>query len=506
MLGNQNVLIIDDQIAIQKLLTSWISRLGHSCKTTGTLHEARHLLKYGDFRIVFLDIYLPDGNGIDFIADILDRKIPPVIIVITASAELGNVHKALMKGAWNYLVKPFSMVDVNNVLQRALNVAFIERVYESKIDIEHKIVGSSKNIIQSVRTMFQAAENDAPVLITGASGTGKEMFANEIHRLSRRSANPFVVVDCAILPENLVESILFGHVKGAFTGAYSERTGLVRQADRGTLFLDEIGELPLEMQKKFLRVIQEKSVMPIGGKDHIGVDFRLVCATNRDIRNMVIAGTFREDLFYRINVFPVKLSPLNERQEDIRILAEFFIAQICKQHSLEVRVCSSEFIVAIELYNWPGNVRELKNVFEKIILTSKEKVIYPDHLPENIREYIIQQNILNNLSNTLIPSLPAYSKYPKNDDTNNIEHELHSEIKPNKDYEADLNLAKNITMPIIKSVREKAISEAEQNYLKELIRFTNGNTAEAIKISGLAKSQFYRLLKKYNITKLFNIS
>lgn len=498
MLNNQNILIIDDQIEIQKLLTSWISRLGHSCKTTGTLHEAIHLLKHGDFRIVFLDIYLPDGNGIDFIADILDRKNPPVIIVITASTELGNVQKALMKGAWNYLAKPFSMTDVNRVLERALNVALLERGYDAKIDIDHKIVGSSKNIIQSVRNMFQAAQNDAPVFITGASGTGKEMFANEIHRHSRRSINPFVVVDCAILPENLVESILFGHVKGAFTGACSERIGLVRQADRGTLFLDEIGELPLEMQKKFLRVIQEKSVMPIGGKEHIAVDFRLVCATNRDIKKMVIAGTFREDLFHRINVFSIKLSSLSERQGDIRILAKFFIEQICNHHSLELRVCSLEFLDAIEIYHWSGNVRELKNVLEKIILTSKETVIYPDHLPEDIREYIIEQNILKNSAN-----LTAYTKI---DNTNSMNHKLYSGTKPTKDDLADLNVAENTLMPTIKSVRERAISEAEENYLKELIKSTNGNINEAIKISGLAKSQFYRLLKKYNITKLFTIS
>lgn len=473
-----NILIVDDEISIQKLLTIEISKKGHVCKSAGSISEAAEILGHAAFEVVFLDIYLPDGNGIDFLSTILEQRVPPVVIMITGSIHVNTVEKALMNGAWDYLKKPLALSNLNQLLDRALIVSErnqLQEFCENRVDT---IIGSSKPIIKSVNNILQAAQSDVNVLITGPSGTGKELFAHELHKHSRRSAKPFVVVDCAVLPETLIESILFGHLKGSFTGAVSERVGLIQQAESGTLFLDEVGELPMEIQKKFLRVLQERVVRPLGAKLHSPVDFRLVCATNRNLEKMVQGAAFRTDLFHRINVFPIHLPPIHKRQGDLELLTVFFIELLCGQHHCKVRKCSKEFIQAIQIYNWPGNVRELKNVLEKIILTTSETVLYPDHLPRSIRAYIIKQGI-----DSACPEREL--------------HNTHGELSSRGGY----SFEKNGSMPTIKTVRQDAMEHVEQRYLKALMHSTQGNIAEATSVSGLAKSQLYRLLRKYKISR-----
>lgn len=471
-----NILIVDDEILIQKLFKRKFLKNGHVCKSAATMGEAMEMMAHDSFDIVFLDKNLPDGNGIDFIPALLTQDIPPLVIMITGSSDLDSVEKAIKEGAWDYMQKPISLSDLDKLVFRAVALSAEHQREKLPKNRADTIIGSSKSIIKAVNNLLQAAQSDVTVMLTGSSGTGKELFAHELHKQSGRSDQPFVVVDCTTLSETLIESLLFGYFKGAFTSAFADRVGLIQQADKGTLFLDEIGELSAESQKKFLRVIQERTIRPMGGRDYIPIDFRLVCATNRNLETMMKERTFRTDLFHRINVFPIDLPSIHDRQEDVIQLALFLSNQICRLRHLDIKKFDEGFRDAIQTYNWPGNVRELKNVLEKIILSTHDRILYTDHLPWNIRSFITQQKISMRHSNVALDDSWGGMISDK-----------------------AVGFSGMKSMPPTKEVRENIIRRTESEYLGHLMRLNKWNIPEAIQMSGLAKSQLYRLLNKYDI-------
>jgi two-component system, NtrC family, response regulator len=309
----------------------------------------------------------------------------------------------------------------------------------------------------------QAADSDASVLVTGETGTGKELFARAIHVNSSRANNNFVVVDCAALPETLVESVLFGHVKGAFTGADRDRDGLFKLADGGTLFLDEIGELSQGIQKTFLRVLQDGSFRPVGSKSELQSDFRLVAATNRDLSAMAAIGAFREDLLYRLRTIVITLPPLRERFEDIKPLAIHYMNRLCERYRLPTKGFSEEFFQAMAAYTWPGNVRDLFSTMERVLLQHRnEPVLYPMHLPDEIRIQVLKANAGGEaLTSSGVGPVAADG------------------LVPWKDY------------------RRRALDDAERSYLRELLRASKGNVVRASRLSGLSPSRLYDLFRKY---------
>ncbi|HWR03982.1 MAG TPA: sigma-54 dependent transcriptional regulator, partial [Humidesulfovibrio sp.] len=381
-----NILIIDDDAEVRETLLSLTRRMRMSGEAVGTLREGIVRLRKGGVDVAFLDVSLPDGNGLDALSEIKALPDSPEVIILTGRGDPDGAELAIQGGVWDYLLKPSPIKDTMLTLERAL------RYHEGKrgstpvaLRLE-EVVGKSQPMRACFDAVAGAAGSGASVLITGETGTGKELIARTIHANSPRAAKPFVVVDCAALTETLVESTLFGHKKGAFTGADSDRTGLVKLADGGTLFLDEVGEMPLNLQKAFLRVLQERRFRPVGGSVELESDFRLMAATNRDLNRMVEQGGFRSDLFYRIKTISISLPPLRERVEDIKPLCVFRVGQLCEQYGAPLKGFDPDVFQVLEGYDWPGNVRELFNVLERaFVAAGTERTLYAMHLPQDVR-------------------------------------------------------------------------------------------------------------------------
>ena len=390
----------------------------------------------------------------------------PEIIVITGLGDPDEAECAIRTGAWDYLEKPASFEAIKLPILRALEYRTERRNGKPPNVLKRKdIIGDSEKIAACLELLGQAAGSDANVHITGETGTGKELFAKAVHSNSARAKKNFVVVDCTALPETLVESVLFGHERGAFTGADRREEGLVKQADGGTLFLDEIGEMPFLIQKRFLRVIQEHRFRPVGGRQEIESDFRLVAATNRDLESMAREGRFREDLFFRLRALPIELPPLRELLEDIKKMAIHYMNVLCERFGIESKGTSPEFWDVVTAYRWPGNVRELIQALEKALLSAKEEpILFPKHLPTYVRIQVARNSF-----------------YKKPTGLDRSENRSSSAGPP----------------PKLKVIRKEAISEAERRYLKDLIDFSGGDNAKACRISGLSRSRFYTLLRKY---------
>jgi two-component system NtrC family response regulator len=342
-----------------------------------------------------------------------------------------------------------------------------------------KIIGSSPELNARLDLAAQCAGSDANVLISGETGTGKELFARVIHENSPACHNAFVVVDCAALPEQLVESVLFGHVKGAFTGADCKRDGLVKEADGGTLFLDEIGELPLSMQKKFLRVLQERRFKPVGSTQEIMSHFRLICATNRNLNKMVDEGLFRNDLLFRLRTFAIELPPLRACRQDIRELVLYYIDRLCQHHGVENKGFVPEFAQALAAYDWPGNVRELISTLEKAILADREApTLFPMHLPRNVRLQAIRSHI--DAKRTTSPKASP-------------------EAGPRHAEKFSIPVRFTHPPPTLKQMRDQVTEQLETIYLKQLMSQTLNDLNRISQLSGLSKPRIYALLKKYEI-------
>ena len=389
------ILIADDDDSIRFVLEKALQKEGYHTFSARNGKEAVKLLRSETVDTIFLDIFMPDVNGLELIEELQEINKTASIIVITAHGTTQTAIEAAKRHAYDYVTKPFDLQEIIPLVSRAVYAADQTKtaleedstvgdtvVPQDGEEAGTQIVGESDAMHAIYLTIGRAAISDETVLIMGESGTGKESIAKAIHQNSRRAAEAFVVVDCSAIPSDLIESALFGHVKGAYTGADTAREGKFEQADRGTIFLDEVGELPIEVQMKLLRVLQEREVEPIGSNEIRKVDVRVVAATNRRLDLAIQEGAFREDLFYRLNVVPMFLPPLRERKEDIRDLVDFFMSRYARDYGQSRGTISPEAFKLLMFYDWPGNVRELENSLKRALVLCAGQVLLPEHFPE----------------------------------------------------------------------------------------------------------------------------
>jgi len=375
-----NLLIIDDDKNILKTLNSILSK-DYLVFTADSLKSARKLISDNYIDIVILDVKLPDGNGINFIGELLNLYDNIIIIMATASNNIRDAIEALKNGAADYLIKPYNIDELKIILAKCVETGKLKRrieVLETEIDYlspHREIIGESPAIRKVFEKLSMIYDKDVSILIRGASGTGKELIARDIHFKSDRRKLPFIPVNCAAIPDTLIENELFGHKRGSYTGAYSFQRGKFELAEDGVIFLDEIGALSASAQIKLLRVLQEKTFIRIGDTREIKTGARVICATSTDLETAVKNGLFREDLYYRINIFPVFLPLLKERDNDIELLANFFVKQFNKKYNLNIAGIDNRLLEIFKNYNWPGNIRELENLIERLCLISKYNIL-----------------------------------------------------------------------------------------------------------------------------------
>jgi two-component system NtrC family response regulator len=479
-----NVLIVEHDKVICNALFELLSHMGNSAASSYTMKHGLEKIASEEFDVILLNTGLPDGNGIDVLQAFRNNNADSEIIVITESGDSKSAEQAIRNGAWDYIETKTSVENIMLSVERALQYRQDRQLPLPQPGLNReKIVGEGSGMKACIKLLAKAVMNDANVLITGETGTGKELFARAIHFNSPRADkghgqrrgyapnpradNNFAVVDCTVLPETLVESVLFGHAKGAFTGADRAQEGLIKQADHGTLFLDEIGELPLSTQKTFLRVLQERRFRPVGGKQEVGSNFRLIAATNRDLDQMVQEGTFRADLLFRLRALQIELPPLRERREDIQSLAIHHMERLCRVYSFEKKKFSPNLLDSFEHYFWPGNVRELVNTIDAMLaMADGDATLYTKHLPLHIRIKMI----CSTFSTKVIPDK--------------------SENKTNVSSTPD-------NLPRYKEYR----STSEQKYLQNLMSMTNRNISQACRISGISRSRLYELLAKHDLSE-----
>lgn len=452
------VLIVDDDKMMNDALSRAIKRSGHEVTCKMNLKEGLEEVVSDEYDVVYLDVRMPDGDGLKNLSKFSDAPSSPEIIIITGHADSSGAELAIKSGAWDYIRKPSTIKEMTLPLLRALQYRK-DKVGEKQpvaLDLEG-IVGNSPKMKECIDVVAHAANSDANTLISGETGTGKELFAWAIHNNSPRRDKNFVVVDCTVLPETLVESLLFGYEKGAFTGAYTAKEGLIKQADGGTVFLDEVGELSLSLQKRFLRVLQEHHFRPVGGKKEVQSDFRLITASNRDLDQMVKKRLFRKDLIFRLRSLHIKLPLLSERKEDLKELLAYYLGRLCENYNIATKGFSPEFYETLMAYDWPGNVREFINTLESTIAGELHAaILYPRHLPEYIRIRTKQSSI-----EAAPPSPPL----------------------------------------TLKQYREEGICSLEKEYLENLMIKTRWNIKEACQISDLSRSRLYGLMKKFQISR-----
>jgi two-component system, NtrC family, response regulator len=453
-----DILIVDDDMILARMLVDHLTTSGHRAEIANTLAEGVHKIKNTIFDVVFLDVRLPDGNGLEYLPQFKGAQSAPEVIIITGQGEADGAEKAVISGAWSYIEKPYVFRELPLHLTRALQYRQEKKkVVEIPVALKRdRIIGSSRSLNKCLDQVARTAACDVSVLITGATGTGKELFAKAIHENSARAEKNFVVVDCAALPETLIESILFGHVKGAFTSAEKQQNGLVRHAHGGTLFLDEVGELSVNIQKTFLRLLQEHEYRPVGSSRHEYSNFRLVAATNRDLGECVRSGHFRDDLLFRLQAFTIDLPPLKERLEDIRELVTYFIARLCERYGLETKGVAPDFIEALMSYDWPGNIRELYQTIEQVFTGALlGPTCFAIHLPEKFRVQQARAGFETRKNVDSLGAIPASWREYK---------EVH-----------------------------------EKHYIQKLKLVSDNNISEACRISGLSRTRLYQLLNKYRV-------
>ena len=473
-------LIISDDAELVNSVQTLLKPAGHTVSSATGIQKGWAAAAQERVQAVLLSTKLPDGDGLALLPRLKQLPQNPEVIVITRNGEPTSAEFALRNGAWDYLVLNSGPAPAAICLDQALLYREEQSTPSPALAIKReRIIGNSPRMKACLALLGQMAGSDASVLIVGETGTGKELFARAIHTNSPRArpralgeprpvSNPradknFVVVDCTALPETLVESVLFGHVKGAFTGAERDQDGLILQADGGTLFLDEVGELPLETQKAFLRVLQERCFRPVGGKSERSSDFRLIAATNRNLEEMVDQGTFRKDLLYRLRALTIELPPLRERPEDVKDLVRHHTTRLCEAYGLVPKGFSEELMEAMMVYAWPGNVRELVNTLDGMLaVAGNDSILYAKHLPMHIRVQVVCNQIAGKAFPT--PSPPPSCVVDG--------------------------------LPTYKAYRE----ESEKRYLSDLMSLSGGNISKACKQSGISRSRLYEMLAKNDLS------
>ena len=461
------VLILDDDQALASLLKKIVEREGHSVEVAYTLEEGLQKLSEESYQVLFLDVVLPDGNGLEALPRIRELADPPEVVMITGHRNPEGAKLAITSGAWDYVVKPFSLRELKLTLKRVIQYRDVLDESRSPKILDLKgIIGSSPAMKQCFGFVARAASSAANVLITGETGTGKELFAWAIHNNSDRAAGRFVVVDCAAIPETLIESVLFGHVRGAYTGAETSREGLFKQAHGGTLFLDEIGELPLSIQSKLLRALESRRFRPIGSSAENFSDFRIISATNRDLAVMSEGGLFRQDLLHRLRVLSLGLPPLRDRSDDLFQLTTWYVRRHCTLNNRPVKGFSPDFFEKLALYPWPGNVRELFNAIESALVKAQHSpTIFPQHLPKGILVEIVRKTVDDTPSTPASPAREPLDRPPGT----------------------------------LKDFRNHILNEAERQYLSRLLAYTKGNVTKAASQAGVSRTYLHQLIKKHGM-------
>ena len=458
-LPKEKILIIDDEAEMLDNCRRILNRSGYDCLLLQKSENFAQVLKEESPDLVLTDLRMPKKDGMSVLKEA--KAIDPDILVLmfTAYGTIKSALEACKLGAFDYIQKPFSAEQLRIAVNRGIKQKRLSdenRYLRSQLKEAYgfnKIIGKSASLQKVLKRVKKVSKTEANILIRGDSGTGKELTARSIHKNSERRGRPFVPVDCASLPENLLESELFGHEKGAFTGAHVTRPGIFEYANGGTLFLDEIGELNITLQSKLLRVLQERQVRRVGGMQLLNVDVRIISATNRDLKNAIGEGSFREDLFYRINVISIPLPPLKERKDDIPLLADHFLKHFNKSRKNEVQGISVEAMELMERYHWPGNVRELQNVMERAVSLMDSEFIVPEDLPEKIR---------------LVENFDAFI------------------------FSADSNF---------KKAKKDWMGLFEKRYLPDLLKRHNGNISKAALEAQVNRKTIHRLLKRHGLAE-----
>jgi DNA-binding NtrC family response regulator len=450
---NSSVVVVDDEEGMCTILKKVLSQEGALVETFTQPRLALEFIEKHGADVVVTDLKMPELSGMDILRRV--RQLIPAtnVVLITAHATVDNAIEAIREGAYDYLTKPFKLDELVFTVARAAERKRLEEKNEARTLEPTELVGNSPQI-REVRTLIaKVAPTDAPVLLRGESGTGKELAARALHRQSPRAGKPFVAINCASIPESLLESELFGYEKGAFTGAERTKMGLVEVAHGGTLFLDEIGDLPLTLQAKVLRMLQEHEIQRVGGLQPIHVDVRLIAATNRDLEEAMRNRSFRSDLYYRLNVISIELPPLREREGDLPILLEYLAAKIAKKLQRDIPVFSSEAVQALQRYPFPGNVRELENLVERLLILCDKPEITFDDLPADVRE----------------AGAPS-RKTPS-----------------------------SLTFDVSQLDYRAARDAFEEMYFRQLLEVTRGNVSEAARISGISRRHIYEKFERYGI-------
>jgi len=455
------ILIVDDEEIVIRSCQRILAAAGHAIDAADNGLDALRLVDENPYDVVVLDIMMPKMDGLQVLQQIKERHPEVEVVMVTGLSQIQTAVQAMKLGAFDYLPKPFDPDDLDHVVARALER---RRMLQQDPDLDgdagskyrfENIIGASPAMQAVFRLIAKCAPTQSTVLITGESGTGKEMIARAIHHNSLRRDHPFVTVDCNTLSEHLLESELFGHVKGSFTGAVANKRGMFEVADGGTLFLDEFGNIPLDTQAKLLRVIQEREFRPVGSTQVHTTNVRLIAATNKDLKAMVAAGTFREDLYYRVAVFPIHAPALRERRDDIPALALHFLKRVCAELERPLPEISQAAMSALMHHDWPGNVRELENVIQRAVILCSDRIIRQSHLA--------------GLGDA---GAPADAAVPRTSE--------------------DLKRLKKIA-------RERSVEEIEKQFIVETLRRNGNNVTRSAEETGMQRTNFQALMKKYGI-------
>ena len=476
------VLIVDDDVQIRRLLEQTLRRSGLEICHAATLRQGLEIVKHEPVDLVFLDLSLPDGNGLDALERFSNTAASPEIIIVTGNKSQQGAKYALEFGVFDYLQKPLDLDEIRLATRRALEFRSFRQQQSAVMLFRHDdIIGKNKQLKQCLEATARAAATDSSVLITGETGTGKDLIAKAVHENSPRSEASFIIVDCAALKSSLMESILFGHVKGAYTGATSNQQGRVSLAHKGTLFLDEIGELDLDAQKRFLRLLESKRFYPLGSKSPVTSEFRLVAATNRNLEREVEQGQFRSDLYFRIRGQVILLPPLRQRKEDIRELTFHYMEKMCLEKQIAIKKVYPEFIEAMLSYDWPGNIRELINVMEETVSSFPDDPnLQPRHLPAYLRI-----------------ALRCTEEPPEQPAEQSAEPIAEQASESALQSRPALDPIRRETLPPWKTLRQDTLEALEQDYFRELAHRTHGRVKEMARLSGLTQARIYELFKKH---------
>lgn len=404
---SNKILIVDDEKLMRISLESQLKKEGFDVSSVDNANDGLNLIKAEEFDVVVTDLRLPNMSGMELLKEIKSYNQDIIVVIMTAYGTLESAVAATKEGVYDYIAKPFSTDELIIKLQRALQhknttaeVNRLRKEIQSEFEF-HNIVGNSSAMKKLIETVKEISDRDSTILIQGESGTGKEKIAGAIHYHSSRKMGPFIRVSCAALNREILESELFGHEKGAFTGAVKTRRGRFELANGGSIFLDDVDDIPLDMQVKLLRVIQERTLERVGGEKTLSINVRIICATKKDLLQLVKKGEFREDLFYRLNVVPITIPPLRERKDDIPLLINHFLKKFVSRHEDALPEVSQEALHALMEYNWPGNVREFENVIEHAVAFSQSQGIALETLPDYLKRVEIHRNLISmDLSNT----------------------------------------------------------------------------------------------------------